>query len=166
MQEFYSNEENKIELNPDLLIVGMLVAAKFNDCWFRVQVESVIQKKQVMCRFVDFGELHVVEINCVQPLFTQFRSVPKQAIRATLARVQPIDGIDWNALTCYEFSKMVEHNLFVSTVHGVDWIDSGKEDAKIPVLKLSLCDTSGPQDVYIDQVLVHKKYAKFSTQPT
>lgn len=89
MREFYNNDENKIELNPDLLVTGMFAAAKFNDTWYRVQIESLIQKNtsnmQLMCLFVDYGEMHVLEVGHVQPLFTQFRNVPKQAIRASLA---------------------------------------------------------------------------------
>jgi hypothetical protein len=157
MMELYENEENRIELHPDLVCEGIYAAAKFTDGkWYRVRVETVISRDpmEVMCYFVDYGDLHLLDLKQIQPLFSQFRVLPKQAIKASLATVEPLDG-DWDVLACYEFNKMVESKAFVSTVFGVRRVE-GQE----PVLQLSLCDTSGESDVFVEQLLVDKKYAK------
>lgn len=89
MLEFYNNEENQMDLPAALIENGMYVAGKYSDAWYRVQIESVIAKDtsnmQLMCLLVDCGEMHMLELKDIQPLFNQFRSLPTQAIRASLA---------------------------------------------------------------------------------
>ncbi|KAI1290323.1 Tudor domain-containing protein 5 [Halotydeus destructor] len=167
MQDFYNTDENKIELNADLLTTGIYAAVKYSNNWSRVRIESVMNDKnsahmQLMCLFVDYGELHVVEVCDVQPLYSQFRSLPRQAVKASLAKIEPANG-DWDVLATYEYSKMVEGKSFVGTVTAVDW-STDHHGEQVPAIKVSMCDTSQDMDVYIEQVLVKKGFAKLSAK--
>ena len=73
--------------------------------------------------------------------------------------VEPCSS-DWDVLATYEYSKMVEGKSFVATVYNIDW-STDHDGQEKPTLRLSLCDTSHDIDVYIDQVLVQKNFAKF-----
>lgn len=68
MQEFYDNEENEIQLHPDLIYEGSFMAAKFSDKkWNRVRVETILSRDpmQLVCYFVDYGKLHTFSMyNC------------------------------------------------------------------------------------------------------
>jgi hypothetical protein len=63
-------------------------------------------------------------------------------------------GADWDVMTSVEFRKLVESRPFVATVYAINSVDEQ------PVLSLSLCDTSGAEDVYISAELVKKGLAK------
>lgn len=57
-------------------------------------------------------------------------------------------------MTCFEFRKMVENKPFVATVY-----DITKNDAGDDVINISLCDTSGENDVYVAKTLIDKGLA-------
>ena len=63
-------------------------------------------------------------------------------------------GSDWDVIASVEFRKMVENKPFVATVYGIKIVDNN------PVLILSLCDTTGDNDVYVGPTLVQKNLAK------
>ncbi|XP_054158891.1 uncharacterized protein LOC128957195 [Oppia nitens] len=155
MLDFYDNVDNHIDLTAELIVNGIYIATKARDEWFRAQVKSVISRDpfQVITYLVDYGEHLTVDIKDIQPLYTMFRELPAQALRASLAGVQPI-GTDWDVMTSFEFRKMVEKKPFVSTVQSIDQLDGQ------PVLSLSLCDTTGSEDLYIGSILVDKGFAK------
>lgn len=86
MQTFYENEET-IELTPAVLREGLYVAVKFSGKeWYRAKIESLINSAhpEVFCSLVDYGNTTQVELKYVQPLFHQFRNLPRQAIKARL----------------------------------------------------------------------------------
>ena len=65
-------------------------------------------------------------------------------------------------MATFEFSKMVDGRVFVATVHKIDFDVEDAAGNMKPVLKLSLCDTSNESDVFIEQLLVEKNFAKRS----
>ncbi|CAG2122657.1 unnamed protein product, partial [Medioppia subpectinata] len=155
MQEFYETDDNRIELSPALVHNGLYVAGKARDTWYRMQVRNVCRDPfQVIGYLCDYGEQLILDIKDIQPLYSQFRDLPAQAIRASLADVEPV-GSDWDVMTSVEFRRMVEKRPFVGTVFAISQVDGQ------PVLSLSLCDTSNAdQDVYVGATLIAKGLAK------
>ena len=70
-----------------------------------------------------------------------------------VAAVSPMTGSDWDVITSFEFRKMIENKPFVCTVYAIKEVDSE------PVVSVSLCDTSGEDDVYVGSVLVKNRLA-------
>lgn len=87
MHEMYDKEENRIELPPSVIQKGIFVAAKEKDKWYRVRVVSVLSESPflVVGYLCDVGEHKTFDLHNIQPLYNCFRSLPMQAIRATLA---------------------------------------------------------------------------------
>ena len=87
MLEMYAKEENHIELPPSIIQKGIFVAAKEGNMWYRVKVVSVLSESPflVVGYLCDFGEHKTFDLQNIQPLYNCFRSLPMQAIRASLA---------------------------------------------------------------------------------
>ncbi|RWS09472.1 tudor domain-containing protein 7-like isoform X2 [Dinothrombium tinctorium] len=160
MFNFYEQDENRIELHPDLIKPGQFICVKWleDQYWYRVRVETICSRDPfiIVGYFVDYGDMHNIELKNVQPLFTQFRRLPMQALKASLADVTPRND-DWEVVACLEFSTLVKDKAFVATVKNIVQID-GK-----PVLQLTLCDTTGDRDTFIHDILVERGYAKYIT---
>lgn len=154
MHDLYEKEENRIELPENVITKGLFIAGKYKHMWYRIQVKEIINRNpfQVMCLLVDYGEIQSFDLRDIQPLYNEFRELPIQAIKASLATAEPKTN-DWDVFACIEFRKMVENKPFVATVFDIKQVDDE------PVLSVSLCDTSGANDVYIGKSLVEKGLA-------
>ncbi|XP_012254025.2 tudor domain-containing protein 7-like isoform X1 [Athalia rosae] len=144
-------------LSSESVTEGNLYAAKhFDGHYYRVCVSKVIAGHMATVYFCDFGDFSVLSLDKLLPLGRQFLDLPYQAIRARLVGVQPLN-IDWSVDDCLLFQDMVIEKDFVSIV-----VDSGP-DRRCPgetILGLKLIDTSGLNDVYIDELLITKGCAK------
>lgn len=148
LNTFYTNEEHLQEVNPSDLSEGEYFAARHTDgFWYRVRVTKVIDNEHAAVRYVDYGDLTMVSVSDLQPLWGQFRNLPYQAINARLANVVPAEG-DWKPEDTVWFNNRVSDKQFVSIIKSVD---GGTE----PIVDLVLIDTSHPnEDKFIDQELV------------
>lgn len=155
MFKFYESKDNRIDLCPNLIVPSHNYCAKWSNRWYRVRVEAVISTMpmMVMCCFLDYGYIHSVPFEDLQPIYSQFCDVPVQAIKASLFNIRAISS-DWDVMTCYEFSQLVISKPFVSIVNGIKLHDNQ------PVLELTLIDTSGESDIMIDQVLIERGFAR------
>lgn len=174
MKKFYDNEENRLPIPESTVKKGVAFAVQHTDtCWHRVVVEHVIPDSdppQVACSFVDRGEIRVIKIEDLQPLYSQFQKLPRQAMKASLSSkflstlfhpllnycyvdVVPIDG-DWSVAATLKFKQIVESNAFVSVVRGIEGVGTQM------VLKLQVIDTRTPDvDLDIGKVLVEENLA-------
>lgn len=92
MKSFYNSDEH-IDLSVDVLKSGQYFAAARLKAgssdpekeWIRVQLLHVESADLINCLLIDQGCFGVFKIADLQPLYNQFRSVPKQAIRASLS---------------------------------------------------------------------------------
>ncbi|XP_012284701.1 tudor domain-containing protein 7A [Orussus abietinus] len=135
---------------------GRLYAAKHSDgFWYRVCISNVINDTTVTVYFCDFGDVSVLTLDKLQPLKSQFMELPYQAIRARLVGIQPVN-IDWSVEDCLRFHELVVERNFVSIVR-----ESGpdKLSPADTLLGLTLIDVSGPEDVYIDKLLIEERRA-------
>lgn len=89
MSGFYNNDE-PIDLSLDVLKPGQYFAAKATSKepgqeWIRVQLLHLESADLINCLLVDEGCFGMFKLSQLQPLYNQFRTVPKRAIRASLA---------------------------------------------------------------------------------
>lgn len=94
MKEFYDNEENRVApVAPSLVKKGIAYATKQPDTyWYRVIVDSIVPDSdplQVVCLYVDTGFIKVLTTEVLEPLFSQFQKLPRQAIKASLSSEYP-----------------------------------------------------------------------------
>lgn len=160
MQNFYNSEDNICDMHECLLREGEFYASKSKDGqWYRTSVirRMADQEDTVWVYFVDYGDYDWMTLDDLQPLWRRFRSLPFQAIRASLADVVPLEG-DWDPMECVNFQKMLVEKQFVSIVR------TKTEDESNGLggceLGLTLIDTSSDQDVYIHNLLIEKGKAK------
>jgi len=153
LNTYYTVEEHLQEVSSADLSEGEYFAARHTDgFWYRVRVTNVIDSDHAAVRYVDYGDLTMVSVSDLQPLWGQFRNLPYQAINAKLANVLPVQG-DWKPEDTVWFNNRVSDKQFVSLIKSVD----GGAD---PVVELVLIDTSHPnEDKFIDQELVQDERA-------
>jgi hypothetical protein len=63
--------------------------------WCRVFVERQLDEQTFKCWDVDYGFANVLKAQQLQPLWPQFRRLPKMAIKANLAGESPLQFIIW-----------------------------------------------------------------------
>ncbi|XP_055939248.1 tudor domain-containing protein 7A-like [Argiope bruennichi] len=161
MNQFYSIEENLIDMHPTLLKENGYYAALHSqdNSWYRVQLLSVSPSEPYLAAvyYVDFGDINTVTLQNLQKLWNQFRNLPCQAIKATLSGVLPKE-MDWRAEHCIQFKNMVTEKMFVAIVQNKDLIDESDSSVKV---ELILIDTSTPdKDIYIHELLIEKEMAR------
>lgn len=163
MQSFYSNEENLCEMHSVLVRQGEFFAGKHTDGnWYRVRKQSIVSEDplEVSVYYVDFGDMCILPLPNLQPLFKQFKSLPCQCMRASLKGVRP-NGHDWDPLECFEFKKMVEEKNFVSVIESKELKE--EDHMTIYSLELVLVDVSDPKvDLYIHEELIKHKMAQLA----
>lgn len=148
LNAYYNKEKHHVDVTGDQLKEGDYFAARHTDgFWYRVKITNVIDGENAAVRYVDYGDLTMVSLPDLQPLWGQFRNLPFQAINAKIANVVPATG-DWLPEDTVWFSARVAEKQFVSMIKGID----GDDD---PLVELVLVDTTHPsEDKYIDQELV------------
>lgn len=179
MKVFYDNAENRFEVHGSTIKKGVAFAVKQpNSYWYRIVVDSVdgtADSVQVAAFFVDCGDIRVLKVEELQPLYTQFQQLPRQAMKASLssksitfelwftnsvlivADVEPL-GNDWSVEATTKFTEIAEQKAFVSMVKGI------KGSGTNILLKLQLTDTSDEEDRDVGKMLVDTKLAKFITE--
>ncbi|XP_054719065.1 tudor domain-containing protein 7-like [Uloborus diversus] len=161
MEEFYSNEEEYCEIPLSLLKENNYYAALHADgCWYRVCLQNIIPGNPIMAvvYYVDYGEISPVSISNLQHLYSKFKQLPCQAIKASLYGVKPLE-IDWDPIHCIKFKEMVENKPFVALVE--DFL--AKTDPVFPSVRVSLIDTSVEnEDIYVHKILVESGIARMS----
>jgi len=151
LNSFYNESSNcpGVGEQEGVLVEGQYFAARHTDgFWYRVKVANVIDTDNVAVRYVDYGDLTMLAVSELQPLWGQFRNLPYQAIGARLADVKPAQG-DWKPEDTVWFNGRVADKQFVSVVKAVEGT------AEEPLVVLSLVDTSHPsEDRFISQELI------------
>merc|ERR1719474_46820 len=148
LNAYYNKEKNLHEVSFADIKEGDYYAARHTDgFWYRVKITKVIDSDNAAVRYVDYGDLTMMGASDLQPLWSQFRNLPYQAIPAKLANVVPVKG-DWLPEDTVWFNARVSEKQFVSLIKSI----GGDVE---PVVELVLVDTTHPsEDKYIDQELI------------
>ncbi len=157
MDSFYNKDENVQEMTPDCMEEGAYLAGRHSDgYWYRIRITKMIDHASAAVRLVDYGDLSMLNLCDMQPLWAKFRQLPLQAINAKLANIQPANG-DWRPEDTVWFSNRVADQEYVSIIRKRS-PDLGDDFDMI--VELSLIDTSHPTlDKFIDQELIEEKRA-------
>ena len=86
---FYNKGENvypRTLTNADIASGDKFYAGQHMDGkWYRVKVNATIDETTVAAKIADFGDFTMIPLERLQPLWPQFRSLPMQAVNASLA---------------------------------------------------------------------------------
>ena len=96
MQLITENINSKPKLNNYFPTVGTVCAAVFaeDDLWYRAEVLKVLPDDKLEVRYIDFGNIAKVNFPQVQPLSSEFFSLPIQAFEASLYNCYPKNSGD------------------------------------------------------------------------
>jgi len=157
MDNFYNKDNNMQEMTPDCMQEGAFLAGRHSDnYWYRIRITKVIDHASAAVRLVDYGDLSMLNLCDMQPLWAHFRNLPLQAINAKLANIQPANG-DWRPEDTVWFSNRVADQEFVSVIRKRS---PALGDDFEEIVELTLIDTTHPTvDKFVDQELIEEKRA-------
>lgn len=148
MQELYENEEDRLELELQVMQEKRFYAVQFENKWCRAKLDRLLDPMPPMFYLVDIGGIHPIEVRNIQPLYTQFRSKPMAAIKASLSNLKPV-AHDWDPIACYQFCEQVRQKSMFAIVNSM------VEKEEEMVLNLSL----NQPDNNIEETLIQQKFA-------
>lgn len=173
MATFYNSEE-PIELSIDVLKANQYFAAnkivEEEKRWIRVQLLNVESCDLIHCVLIDEGGFGLFKLNQLQPLYNQFRALPKCAIRVSLAGkyhnhhlriilltllfldVKPKES-DWLPNEVLEFKSLVENRTLHTGVQRFSKINWNENNS----LQLELYFEE--DDKSVSQVMIEKDIA-------
>lgn len=147
------NAQPEVTLNENDIVLEHLYACFSGDIWFRV-IPKEIQKDtgDVLVLYPDYGQFNLIKIDDIQPLPLEFWELPYQALRCKLHGIVPAEKPIWSEAAKYKFHEIARNKHFACL-------------AKMPAtenenLSIILIDTSGEDDLCIDDVLIAYGYAK------
>ncbi|XP_069677242.1 uncharacterized protein [Periplaneta americana] len=127
-----------------------------NQFTIKKKEENTIQNSESPVLFVDYGTTSRVKKKDLRFMHQDFGAFPMQAIQASLANLIPAgDGKKWPCAVNKRFLEMVSEKTLIAVVSSVD-----HEAHKVEV---ALVDTSGPEDIHINDVLEREGLAQFMT---
>ncbi|XP_069704437.1 tudor domain-containing protein 5-like isoform X4 [Periplaneta americana] len=149
-----------------------------NQFTIKKKEENTIQNSESPVLFVDYGTTSRVKKKDLRFMHQDFGAFPMQAIQASLANLIPAgDGKKWPCAVNKRFLEMVSEKTLIAVVSSVDHetkqgrLCSMKPlvaivlavDFKAHKVEVALVDTSGPEDIHINDVLEREGLAQFMT---
>jgi len=132
---------------------GLVCAARFTEdkVWYRALVTGVNSDETVDVTYVDFGNSEKLPFSDIRKLPDMFLRLAKQAISVCLVDIKPNgDNTEWQKEDVENVTSLLVNRSLVVDVKGVS-------DDKMSVL---LYDTTGAQDVCINEFLVLNDYCQ------
>ncbi|KYM99296.1 PREDICTED: tudor domain-containing protein 7 isoform X2 [Cyphomyrmex costatus] len=155
LRQYYDTNDN----TPlESISESKLYAGKFQNEWYRVYVTDIISVNEVSVYFCDYGDVTIISSNNLQPLASKFMKLPYQAVKAKLVGIEPVN-VDWTVTDCVKFKDLVLEKNFVSII--MESVFDNLSPVNGTMLGLKLIDTSTEKDIYIDNLLVEEKRAKY-----
>uniref|UniRef100_UPI00358ED577 tudor domain-containing protein 5-like isoform X2 n=1 Tax=Myxine glutinosa TaxID=7769 RepID=UPI00358ED577 len=158
---------------PSFLVPGYPCAAPYGICtqsWHRTLLLRVLptsagddasMERQACLYFIDYGDTYNVGISSLRLLRLSFMELPAQALPAQLSYLQP-PGDQWSPAARDYLSKLTCERVLMALVVGHTTGSKGDEGpVKEQGVKLSIClsDTTGQDDVHINDELVKQELA-------
>ncbi|XP_054290967.1 RING finger protein 17-like isoform X2 [Macrosteles quadrilineatus] len=135
-------------------VIGLPVAAKFeeDDCWYRAIIIDTPEARNVQVKFVDYGNISMVNINDIRVLEEKFLRTAAQAMKCSLHEVEPRHSQGWPTSAKAAFEKLVNDKLLRVYVEKVG------RDENSPV-SVVLYDTLPHKQINISGTLVKTGHA-------
>jgi hypothetical protein len=86
-------------------------------------------------------------------MHNNYAQLPIQAINAGLVDLIPVTGLIWPNSGNYQFYEMTKNKELIASV-----CEIYHEERR---MEISLIDTSGDEDIYINKILVEEGFAKY-----
>ncbi|KAK5650357.1 hypothetical protein RI129_001386 [Pyrocoelia pectoralis] len=157
MQIFYTSYNTYIPSH--MAAVGMYCVASYNSEFHRaVIVNAMINiPNKVKVYYIDYGTVGAVASDSLKFLHKKFCGLPQQAVRARLCGIcPPTEKTQWSMEASSRFLELVHMRTLVAHVYHIDF--------ERQILNIFLADTSGDDDIYLNDTLVNEGYAIFSNQ--
>ncbi|KAF8767377.1 Tudor domain-containing protein 5 [Argiope bruennichi] len=155
LQDFYNNLPNRSYKMADAdIVVGATCAAYYavDQQWYRVVIAALPSLESVVVDFIDYGSSDKVPRSSLYYLKYSFIHLPAQAFKAQLAAVKPPNEKGkWTKEANKRFIELCNKIFLmaqIKTMHN-------------STLSILLCDTSGDDDIHINNTLVKEGYAEF-----
>lgn len=151
---FYNGDQGKSYIMPESLIkVGQICVALFpeDQNWHRVTITGTRNIDFVEVYYVDYGSSSCVTKSSLRMLRSKFLKLPAQAIRARLSNIQPLNRKEWSPAAKKRLLDLVLSRPLVAMPTHYDEMNE--------VLSLCLCDTSGEEDLHINDILFKENFA-------
>ncbi|KAK9498998.1 hypothetical protein O3M35_003522 [Rhynocoris fuscipes] len=154
LNKFYDDVESDYVMPINVMKPGLVCCAKFaiDNTWYRAKIIS-ITKNGFSISYVDYGTiLHDVKPSDIRFLHKKFLADPIHAIRSRLYNLIPTNGQKyWPVETNVFLFNLVHQNVYYANVVSID--------RSYPMLDVMLIDTSGVEDVNINDVLMKENHA-------
>ncbi|XP_049949163.1 uncharacterized protein LOC126457138 [Schistocerca serialis cubense] len=158
IQFFYTTEGEKYKMPHSAICKGLLCIARYesNQEWHRVQICSVKDgMSKIKINYIDYGTVGYVRSEELRFMHRDFAQLPMQGIPSRLANVEPAVG-EWKKEVSNYFLDLVRGKILMAV------IDRTNQDN---LTSVGLVDTSGEDDVHINDQLVLTGHAKFKYDP-
>ncbi|CAG9861238.1 unnamed protein product [Phyllotreta striolata] len=131
-------------------------AVYIDDCYYRAVIVDIpkflCEEPQVVIFSIDFGFTTVVSCENLCYLSEKLRSVPRFAIRARLAGIEPDNSDSWSNKAAERFSQLIIGKILLAVLEN--------KDTLLQVLYIKLGEvTTTNEIIYIDQILFEEKLA-------
>ncbi|XP_055542019.1 tudor domain-containing protein 5-like [Wyeomyia smithii] len=151
IETFYTHlQREEWRMQPSNVVVGMYCVAKFLGLWHRARIVSEYAHNHVKLFYIDYGTVAELELKDIKYMAKCFASLPAQAMRASLAYVKPVNH-RWSRDASWSLLSLVYEKILYAYIVDVD--------RKTNVVDVVLIDTSGPQDIVVNQQLFVKGHA-------
>ncbi|XP_054719173.1 uncharacterized protein LOC129228518 [Uloborus diversus] len=151
---FYkSSQSDRYMMKNAHIKVGAVCASLWpvDQLWYRAQILSISSLEFVKVFYVDYGTTCEVPTTKLRYLKREFFHLPAQALRAQLACVKPKHGTGWTKNVLGRLLDLCRDKRLMAKIQ--DITDNG-------ILSLVICDTTGDEDVFINDVLVKEGIAE------
>ncbi|XP_031332897.1 uncharacterized protein LOC116163188 isoform X2 [Photinus pyralis] len=157
IQTFYTS--NNYYIPEHMIVVDMYCVAVYNSEYHRAIVVNTLANNpsKVKVYYLDYGTVGAVDSNSLKFLHRKFCNLPQQAVRARLCGIRPpIEKSHWPLETSNRLLELVRMKPCVAHLYHVDF--------ERQILHVFLADTSGDEDIYLNDALVKEGHAVFSNQ--
>ncbi|GAB1599310.1 tudor domain-containing protein 7-like isoform X2 [Argonauta hians] len=136
------------------ILLNHLYTTCVDGCWYRVVPINVNFCGSYLVKYADYGGFDFHDTEDLFPLPTKFWNLPYQSVTCKLHNFVPFRGEMWSEAAKYKFHELVANKCFACIVK--ETMDQASGD----VVSVVLMDTSGEEDVCVDEVLIALKYGK------
>ncbi|KAF5298299.1 hypothetical protein FQR65_LT09810 [Abscondita terminalis] len=159
IQTFYTSESVDYKIPEHMITVGLYCVAPYNKEYHRALIVNTINsiKHKVKVYYIDYGTVSAVDRNSLKFLHKNFVDLPQQAIRARLASIYPpTEKTQWTLESSSRLLELVSMKKLVAHIHRID--------VERQIIEIFLADTTGANDVYMNDTLVEDGHAIFTNQ--
>lgn len=151
---YYGKQGDSYKMPDSLVAIGQICVAIFpeDSNWHRVTITGIRDSSFVDVFYVDYGSSCAVPRGQLRLLRNRFIKLPAQSVPATLANVRP-SGKEWTRSARDSLLQMCSSKPLIALVSHI---------SQERVMSVCLCDTSGAEDVHINDVLVQQGHATFT----